>query len=146
MASSEPLKGNVVKSGSNGLGNLASGVNAFGALNNIVEATREYFLVREQEETKRASIHTYERLELGRIAAAEAVLKDYFRLTFAERERNVDALFKRYDDAIERGDAQLAQAALTGVVDLAKSSPLADLGDLSQVRKALDDPDHVWDL
>ena len=30
-----------------------------------------------------------------------------------------------------------------GIVDLAKSSPLADVGDLSQVRKALDDPDHV---
>ncbi len=32
------------------------------------------------------------------------------------------------------------------IVDIAQSSPLADLGDLSQIRKALDDPNQVWDL
>ena len=45
-----------------------------------------------------------------------------------------------------RGDGTAATAALQGIVDLAKSSPLADIGDLTQVRKALDDPDHVWEL
>lgn len=44
------------------------------------------------------------------------------------------------------GDGTTATTALQGIVDLAKSSPLADIGDLSQVRKALDDPEHVWDL
>jgi hypothetical protein len=35
---------------------------------------------------------------------------------------------------------------VNAVVDLAKTSPLADLGDLSQIRAALDDPDQVWEL
>lgn len=146
MTSSEPVKGKILKRQTSQLGNLASGMDALGALNNIVEATHEYFLVREQERTKRVSIDAYERLELTRIAAAESVLKDYFSRAFEERARNVDSLFARYDEAIERGDATLAQAALTGVVDLAKSSPLADLGDLGEIRKALDDPDHVWEF
>ena len=34
----------------------------------------------------------------------------------------------------------------TGIVDLAESSRLAAMGDRTQVRKALDDPDHVWEL
>ncbi|ADU49573.1 hypothetical protein [Intrasporangium calvum] len=146
MASSEPLKGKVVKSGPSGLGKVASGLDAFVALNNIVEATREYLVVREEATVKRREIDAYERLELDRIAAAERVLKDYFRQAFAERAQNVEALLVRYDQAIERGDATLAQAALSGVVDIAKTSPLADLGDLGQVRKALDDPDHVWEF
>ncbi len=44
------------------------------------------------------------------------------------------------------GDATAANTALQGIVDLAKSSPLADMGNLTQVRKALDDPAHVWEL
>lgn len=142
---SEPLKGKVIKS-RQVIGKAASGVDAFSALNNMVEATREYFVVREQQTAKRAEIFTYEKLELSRISAAESVLKDYFRAAFAERAQNLEALLRRYDEAVERGDAQAAQLALAGVVDIAKTSPLSDLGDLGQIRKALDDPDHVWDL
>lgn len=142
---SEPLQGKVVKP-SKLLGKAGSAMDAFSALNNMVEATREYFVVREQETTKRAEIATYEKLELSRISAAESVLKDYFRSAFAERAQNVEALLTRYDQAVERGDVQAAQLALAGVVDIAKTSPLSDLGDLGQIRKALDDPDHVWDL
>lgn len=143
---SQPVQGKIVKSGSKVLGKAGSAMDAFSALNNIVEATREYFVVREQETSKRAEISTYEKVELARISAAESVLKDYFRLAFAERAQNVEALLTRYDAAVQRGDLHLAQAALAGVVDIAKTSPLADLGDLGQIRKALDDPDHVWDL
>ena len=36
--------------------------------------------------------------------------------------------------------------ALHAIIELAKSSPFKDIVDLSTVKAALDDPDHVWDL
>lgn len=35
---------------------------------------------------------------------------------------------------------------LTGIVEIARTSPLANMGDLGQIRAALDDPDHVWEF
>jgi hypothetical protein len=32
-----------------------------------------------------------------------------------------------------------------GIVDIAKSSPSPDLGDLGKIRAALDDLDQVWE-
>ena len=58
----------------------------------------------------------------------------------------IDGLFRHLDGAMTSGDSAAAATALQGIVDLAKSSPLAAMGDLTQVRRALDDPDHVWEL
>jgi hypothetical protein len=57
-----------------------------------------------------------------------------------------ETLFARLDSALERSDAQAVNVIVSGIVDVAKSSPLADLGDLGKIRAALDDPDQVWDL
>ena len=125
----------------------ASGpLDALNALQDVVAGVRECFLVHEEESTKRARIQAYEKTEVARIKAGEAVLKDYLGSVFHERRETIDELFVRFDQAVEDGDGERAQAALLGVVDLAKSSPLADLGDLGEIRKALDDPDQVWDL
>lgn len=148
QSKSEPIVGRVVRSAKKAPGAAKSvpGVDAMMALNTMVTGTLDYLKLREEEQSKRAKVATYEATELRKIAAAEAVLKDYFRQVFAERKENTDALFARYDEAITRGDAASAHVALQGVIDIAKSSPLKDLGDLGQIRKALDDEGHVWDL
>ena len=122
------------------------GVDALSALNNVVDGTLELLRVREEGRTKRASIDAYATVEVTRIKEAGSVLKQYFEHVFAERSRTIDGLFRHLDDAMARGDGTATTAALQGIVDLAKSSPLADISDLSQVRKALDDPEHVWEL
>jgi hypothetical protein len=35
---------------------------------------------------------------------------------------------------------------LGGIVDIARTSPLAGIGNLSELRKALDDPDTVFEF
>jgi len=144
----QPLVGRIVKTGK-GVPDLAKsvvGLDALNALNTMVNSTLDYLKLREEEQTKRAKLGVYEATELRKIGAAESVLKEYFRQAFAERKQNTDDLFTRYDEAIGRGDAASAHIALQGVIDIAKSSPLKDLGDLGQIRKALDDENHVWDL
>lgn len=123
-----------------------SSANALDALNSMVTSTAEYLRIREEETTKRDRLQTYAELEMQKIRAAESILSDYFGQLFRERHQVVDDLFTRYDAAVEQGDSRLAQTALQGIVDVAKESPLKDLGDLGQIRKALNDDAHVWEL
>ena len=123
-----------------------SAVDGFNALNDIVGAAQDYLRLHEEESTKRASIETAGKVEVARIKAAEDVLRDYFERVFAERRSNFDALFGSLDSAIAKGDGEAVNAVLNSIVDIAKKSPIAELGDLSEVRALLRDPDNVWEL
>ncbi|MCT7373062.1 hypothetical protein [Mycolicibacterium llatzerense] len=128
-----------------GVGSV-SALQGFDALNQIVSAAKECIAVHEVESTKRARLQTYETAEVARIKAAESVLKDYFAQVFAERRSNFDELFTRLDAALEANDGETVSLMVRGIVDIAKTSPLADLGDLGKIREALDDPNQVWEL
>ncbi|MGY1722745.1 hypothetical protein [Blastococcus sp. SYSU DS0533] len=141
-AAKKPIQGVVVAPAKSAL----SAVDALGALNNVVDGARDYLRLREEEQTKRAKIDAYATVEVARIQEASSFLKQYFEQVFAERSTTIDGLFRHLDIAMTNGDGRATEAALQGIVDLAKSSPLVDMGDLSQVRKAMDDPDHVWEL
>ncbi|MGW3628668.1 hypothetical protein ACWD7F_00635 [Streptomyces sp. NPDC005122] len=121
-------------------------MDGFAALNQIVEAARECIHIHEIESTKRARLEAYEATEVARIRAAEAVLRDYFAQAFAERRNIYEEMFVRLDRALDEDSGEVLHTVVRGIVDIAKSSPLADIGDLSQIRAALDDPDQVWDL
>jgi hypothetical protein len=140
-AAKKPVEGTVLPPAAR---SAVGGLDAMSALNNVVNGVNDYLRLREEQRTKRAEIETYATVEVARIRSAESVLKDYFGQVFAERARTIDGLFDHLDKAIGQGDDAAVTAALQGIVNLAQSSPLAAMGDLGQVRKALDDPDHVW--
>lgn len=123
-----------------------SAFDGFAALGTMVEAARECIKIHEVESTKRAGIRAYKETEVARIKAAEAILKGYFEQAFAERRATFEGLFSRLDQALDESNGEVISVVLRGIVDVARTSPLADLGDLSQIRAALDDPDHVFDL
>lgn len=116
------------------------------ALEELVNAARECFVIHQVESTKRARIGAYETTEVAKIKAAEAVLQRYFEQVFGERRGNFEALFARLDQALDQEDGETINLMVRSIVDVARTSPLADLGDLSKIRAALDDPDQVWDL
>lgn len=123
-----------------------SALDGFTALKQMVEAARECIKIHEVESTQRARISAYEATEVARIKAAEAVLRDYFEQAFAERRATFEGLFLRLDQGLDQGNGEVVNVVLRGIVDAARTSPLADLGDLSQIRAALDDPHQVWEL
>ncbi len=127
-------------------GKQIAALDGFGALTEIVEAARECIVTHRVERTKQQRIGAYETTEVARIRAAESLLRGYFEQVFAERKTNFEELFARLDQALEQGNGEAINAVVRGIVDVARSSPLADLGDLTQIRAALDDPDQVWDL
>ncbi|RBY91063.1 hypothetical protein [Blastococcus sp. TF02A-30] len=138
----EPVEGDVLPP----VGSALRSVDAMGALDNVIDGARDYLRLREEEQSKRAKIDAYASVEITRIQEASSALKSYFEQVFAERSTTIDGLFRHLDVAMASGDGKATEAALQGIVDLAKSSPMVDIGDLSQIRKALDDPDHVWEL
>lgn len=137
----KPLEGTVL-----GAAGGVPAVNAFTALTTIVQEGAAYLRLREEERRKRANIDAYAKLETDRIRGAERILKQYFDQVFAERAHTINELFSRLDDATARGDDGSVAGTLSAIVDLARSSPLATMGDLGELRKALDDPEHVWEL
>lgn len=123
-----------------------SSLDPFAALGQIVDAAREFGKIYQTEHTARARISAYVDTEVTRIKTAEAVLTRYFEKVFEERRVNFQELFSRLDTALEQRDGAAINNIVCGIVDIARSSPLADIGDLSKIRAALDDPDQVWEL
>jgi len=121
-------------------------LDGFAALTVVVKTAQEFAVLCQTERTNRERIETYAKTEIARIKGAEDILRRYFDHVFAERKSNFEELFKRLDDALEQRDSETVSKVLNGIVDIARSSPLADLGDLGQLRAALDDPDQVWEL
>lgn len=117
-------------------------VNAMEALSQITDCVNTLQI----EATKRKRLSTYETTEIARIKAAESVLKEYFAESFRERRVNFNELFQRLDVALEDRNGEAAATVMRGIVDIARESPLAHMGDLGQIRAALDDPNQVWEL
>ena len=137
----EPKKaivGKVVSVGKNAV----PAVNPIEALTQIVDCVKAI----QVEGTKRKRLSAYETTESARIKAAEVVLRDYFAESFRERRKNFDEMFQRVDSALEQGNGEAAAIVVRGIVDIARESPLANMGDLGQIRAALDDPNQVWEL
>jgi len=115
-------------------------------LSEVVQACAEYLKIAEEEKTKRCSIEAWEKVTLAEIEAKRDFLIGYLERSFDERAKNFKLLFQTVDKAMLSGNNQQLAIALNAIVDLAKSNPFKDLADLSTVKAALDDPDHVWKL
>ena len=102
--------------------------------------------ITEEEKTKRSEIEAWENITLAEIQAKRDFLINYLDRSFDERAKNFQSLFQTIDRAMSSDDNQQLGLALNAIVDLAKSSPLHDLSNLSIVQAALDDPEYVWEL
>jgi hypothetical protein len=123
-----------------------SAVDALGALTQLVDAAREAVKIHEVESTKREKLKTYRETEIARIQASERVLREYFDRVFEERRETHRHLFASLDLALQSGDVAAMQTVVGGIVDVARISPLANLGNLSELRAAMDDPDAVFEF
>jgi hypothetical protein len=115
-------------------------------LTDVVQAWTEYLKIAEEERTKRREIEKWEKVTLAEIKTRRDLLIGYLEKSFDERSKNFQALFQTVDQAMLSGNNQQLGIALHTIVELAKSSPFKDLTDLSNVKAALDDPDHLWEL
>ncbi|WP_404850534.1 hypothetical protein [Dietzia kunjamensis] len=108
------------------------GLDALKALNTVVAAAREYGEISQTEQSRRAAIAAAESVQVARLQAAEKTLRLYFDRVFEERRETNQAMFERLDQAMETGDPRLVQAVVSGIVELAQSSPLSELEDFGK--------------
>jgi ribonucleotide reductase alpha subunit len=113
-------------------------------LNDLVEAWTNYRQIAEQEKTKRREIEVWEKTTLAEIKAKRDLFIGYLDRSFDERAENFRSLFEAVDRAMLSDDDRMLGLTLQTIVELAKSNPFKDLADLSIVKAALDDPNHVW--
>jgi hypothetical protein len=123
-----------------------SSADAFSALTTIVSAVRDSIQVHQTESTKREKLKTYRDTEVTRIKASEAILREYFDRTFEERRETNKRLFDSLDLALKSGDVPAMQSIVGGIVEVARTSPLANLGNLGELRRAMDDPDTLFEF
>lgn len=97
----------------------------------------------EVEHTKREKLVTYRETEVGRIKASERILREYFDRIFEERREMHARLFESLDRALETGDVSAMQAVVGGIVEVARTSPLASIANFADLRRAMDDPNAV---
>lgn len=93
--------------------------------------------------TERARIVAERDKEIARISAASQGLRDYLDRVFAERRELHQGFFARLDKAIEERDPETIRACVTGIVEVAKHSPLNDIVEL---RSVWADPDAVIEI
>ncbi|MFD6115149.1 hypothetical protein ACFWG0_34340 [Streptomyces yangpuensis] len=123
-----------------------SAADALNALNQLVSAARESIQIRETESTKREKLRTYRETEVARIKVSEKTLRDYFDRVFEERRETHKRLFDGLDRALESGDVAAMQAVVGGIVEVARTSPLAMIGNLGELRSAMGDPNTVFEF
>ncbi|WP_020112227.1 hypothetical protein [Rhodococcus sp. 114MFTsu3.1] len=121
-------------------------LDGFNALTQLVDAAQACISIHATENTKQEKVKAYAATELAKIRTAESLLANYFERSFAERRENFSALFERLDSALDQGNGEAVSLVLNTIVETAKTSPLANAGDLNQIRTVLDDPNHVWEL
>lgn len=119
---------------------------AFGSFKEIVTVVQDLVELHEKQSTKREQLVTYRETQIARLQLVEHTLHQYFDLAFAERRENNKRLFDSLEAAIKSGDVVAMQAVVTGIVQVAQISPLADLGNLTGVIEAMDDPEAVFEL
>ena len=105
---------------------------------------KEYLVVAEQEQTKRAAINAACATELAKIDAVRSTFEAFLDRSFEERRRNFEELFSLVRQAMERNDLKTLELSLSAAVELARISPLAEAKSLESLRSAMDDPDHEF--
>jgi hypothetical protein len=104
---------------------------------------KDYHDTVQRETTKRVEINARKDVRIAEIESVRTTMEMYLKLTFDERRGNFDRMFDALDEAQAKGDLQSMQLMLSGILDLAKSSPLKDLATFKQ---SLDNPDFVLEL
>lgn len=143
--SSAVVRGRTGRTISESLGQV-SATDAMSALTQLVGFVQESVRLHESESTKREQLRTYRETEVARVHASERVIREYLDLTLKERRETHRELFTRLDTAIETGDTAAMQTLVSGIVEIARVSPLNGIANLGDLLRAMADPNAVFEL
>lgn len=131
------MKGEVIdnkkvskKSGCFNLDSLNS-KDASDVLKAVVESKRDYEKTKEEEATKRLAIEKATEIHLAKIKSNKETVENISKAIFNERKNAIDKSFEVLERALDEDKDAVAIAAMNGISDIVKESPLKDFDSIS---------------
>lgn len=115
---------------------VAGKVNPLDSINNISSHVLEWKQIKETEQTKREEIKAKRDVLIANIQAERDAFIENLRENYKERTYVYQNLFERLDSALESGQVEVAQLALSGIVEQIKTNPMPSFGEFRQALNA----------
>ena len=109
----------------------------------ILSVAIEFMKIHQAEETQREYIRARRDALVTALNNERDLLLDYFDRRFNERRSALEEFFSLLHHAVDSGNIDELQAALTGILGILKDNPL---GDLAEFRGNWSNPDYSIDL
>ncbi|WP_157040332.1 hypothetical protein [Polaromonas naphthalenivorans] len=114
-----------------------------GLIKSMVDAKKEYAIVKEQEATKRYAINSDLNKYLAKVNIQKEILETHLANEFKIRKEAISEIFSRLDVAIDSGNDAIAVAALTAIHGIVIANPLAGIGEM---KKVFENTDGILEL
>ena len=115
---------------SKGAKGILSKVNPLEAIDNIAKHVTDWQKVKQEEQTKRHEISAKRDVLVENIRAERDAFMVVLQANYKERSVVYNELFERLDQSIETGNMEVAQLAMSGIVEQIKSNPMPSFGEL----------------
>lgn len=97
----------------------------------IVESKRDYEKTKEEETTKRLAIEKAAEIHMAKIKSNKETVENISKAIFNERKNAIDKSFEVLERALDEDKDAVAIAAMNGISDIVKESPLKDFDSIS---------------
>ena len=111
---------------------VLNSVNPVEALTVIAGHVSEWQKIKEQEKTKRHAISAQRDIMVENIRAERDAFIELLKANYKERAEVYNRSFNALDRAIELGNVEAAQLAMTGILEQIKTNPLPSFGEFKQ--------------
>lgn len=105
------------------------------SLQMLVTAYQDYQRIAEEQKTKRAAIAAWERVRTEELRQQRTLLETYFTGVFEERRHVIEGFFATLDRAIDSGNDALLTQSISGILAVARQSPLAEAAQLLEAMR-----------
>ena len=113
-----------------GAGKATGTLDYANGVTSLITAWKDYKITHEVEVTRRTQIAADRDVRLEAIRGQAQAIQSLIQGTFAERARIFDKYFALLDQGFASGDATQINAALAGIVEQTKVSPMAQAAQL----------------
>lgn len=98
---------------------------AFSSLNEVIKASKEYEIAKEQEYTKRNAIRAQKEIALESIRQNSKNIERIIDKHYDQSLYSINEMLKRLDKGIEEGNQHLIALSLDGIVKTVQCNPLS---------------------
>lgn len=118
-------------------------IDMLAGLQPVIDLTREYLRVREQESTARRRIDAWEHTQIEEIRTRASIVRESLDRVFGERAQTISGLLSSITTVVGTGDNDQLAVLLGTLQAVIQTDPLVNLAELS---RRLSNPDEVWNI